>query len=109
MSFQELAARTGTVVVEGDDRVLIVSGADAARAQCGALSDPRCALVVYKGGRHLPELAAELARVGRLDGAVVGEGFGLPGGRGVAVAAVADRPASYLATVVIPVVIPVVG
>jgi len=50
----------------------------------------------------VPAVAAQLAEHGRLDGAVVGEMLGLPGGREVAVASVADRPASYLATVVVP-------
>ena len=38
----------------------------------------------------------------RLDGAVIGELMGLPGGRNGPVADVADRPASYLATVIVP-------
>jgi hypothetical protein len=33
---------------------------------------------------------------------VLGEMLGLPGGRSVPVAAAADRPASYLATVIVP-------
>ena len=59
-------------------------------------------MVIYKGGRRLPELADRLARSGRLEGAVVGEMLGLPGGRSVPVAAVADRPGSYLATIIVP-------
>ena len=59
-------------------------------------------MVVYKGGGRLPELAQVLAGAGRLDGAVLGELLGLPGGRVAEVAEVADRPATYLATVVVP-------
>jgi precorrin-2/cobalt-factor-2 C20-methyltransferase len=59
-------------------------------------------VVVYKGGRHVPALAAALKRAGRLDGAVLGELLGLPGQRVVPLAEVADQPASYLATVIVP-------
>lgn len=47
-----------------------------------------------------------LAEAGRLEGAVLGELLGLPGGRVAAVADVADQPATYLATVVVPPVRP---
>lgn len=102
MAFQDLAARTNTVLADGDEELSVITlGADAARLE-PLLADPGRTVVVYKGGRHVPEVAQRLAAHGRLDGAVVGEMLGLPGGRGVAVAAVADRPASYLATVVVP-------
>jgi precorrin-2/cobalt-factor-2 C20-methyltransferase len=58
--------------------------------------------VIYKGGRHLPAVAERLAAAGRLEGAVLGELLGMPGQRVVPVASVADLPASYLATVVVP-------
>jgi precorrin-2 methylase len=57
---------------------------------------------LYKGGRQLPEIAAQLSEHDRLDRAVIGELMGLPGGRNGPVADVADRPASYLATVIVP-------
>jgi precorrin-2/cobalt-factor-2 C20-methyltransferase len=102
MAFQDLAAHTNTVLADGDDELSVITlGRDAARLE-PLLDDPHRTVVVYKGGRHLPAVAAQLAERDRLDGAVVGEMLGLPGGRGVAVEAVADRPASYLATVVVP-------
>jgi precorrin-2/cobalt-factor-2 C20-methyltransferase len=102
MAFQELAARSGTVLADGDDELAVVAlGADAGRID-PLLGDPRRTVVIYKGGRHLPAVAARLADHDRLDDAVVGEMLGLPGGREARVADVADRPASYLATVVIP-------
>jgi precorrin-2/cobalt-factor-2 C20-methyltransferase len=104
MAFQDLAARSGTVLVDGDERLVLVparAGSDPA-AVAAAAADPSAALVVYKGGGRLPELAKVLARVGRLDGAVLGELLGLPGGRVAKVSDVADRPATYLATVVVP-------
>ncbi len=102
MAFQELAASTGTVLAEGDERIEVATVGEELTSFDGALVDRRATVVVYKGGRRLPELAAQLRRCGRLDGAVIGELMGLPGGRNGPVADVADRPASYLATVVVP-------
>ncbi len=104
MAFQDLAARSGTVLVDGDERLVLVPAhrGDGAEAVAAAAADSRSAVVVYKGGSRLPELAAALAAAGRLEGAVVGELLGLPGGRVAAVADVADRPATYLATLVVP-------
>lgn len=102
MGFQALAAATGTVLVQGDEQLAMLSlGSDTAVVEPW-LADPDRTVVVYKGGRHVPELARLLDDHDRTDGAVVGELLGLPGGRSVPVASVADRPSSYLASVVIP-------
>ncbi len=60
------------------------------------------AVVVYKGGRHLPAIAKRLAAAGRLDGAVVGELLGLPASAPAPSTRSPTRPASYLATVIVP-------
>ncbi len=104
MAFQELAAETGTVLAE-DGEYVTVAVADADPGPLDALlADDRHTVVVYKGGRHLPEVARRLRDHDRLDGAVLGEMLGLPGGRSGPVEQAADRPASYLATVVVPAV-----
>ena len=102
MAFQELAARSGTVVLQHSERLALVTALDGTAALDGALDDPTQAVVVYKGGRHLPAMAKQLAAAGRLDGAVMGELLGLPGERVSPVADVADGPATYLATVIVP-------
>jgi precorrin-2/cobalt-factor-2 C20-methyltransferase len=101
-AFQALAARSATVLLHGTEQLALVTAADGPAAVEAALADPRRAIVVYKGGRHLPEVAKRLAAAGRLDGALVGELLGLPGERVAAVADVADAPATYLATVIVP-------
>ncbi len=104
MAFQELAAETAVVLTEeGEHLVLAVADGDTSVLDT-MLTDTDSTIVLYKGGRHLPSVADRLRSNGRLDGAVVGEMLGLPGGRSAPVAAVADRPASYLATVVVPAV-----
>jgi precorrin-2/cobalt-factor-2 C20-methyltransferase len=102
MAFQELAASTGTVLAEGDERIDVGTMGDDGTSLAGALVDARSTIVLYKGGRRLPEVAAQLRDCQRLEGAVIGELMGLPGGRNGPVADVADRPASYLATVIVP-------
>ena len=102
MAFQDLAARAGVVVLDGGERLAVVSAVDGPDALDRPLADPGAAVVVYKGGRHLPAVAARLAAAGRLDGAVVGELLGLPGQRVGAVKEAAEGPGAYLATVVVP-------
>ncbi len=108
MAFQDLAARTGTTVVDGTEHlVLVPAHAGAAdTALEAAAADPSAAVVVYKGGARIGAVAATLAGHDRLDGAVMGELLGLPGGRVAPLAEVADRPASYLATLIVPPVRP---
>lgn len=102
MAFQDLAARAGSVLLDGRESMALVTALDGASALDAALDDPDRAIVIYKGGRHLPAIAARLADAGRLDGAVVGELLGLPGERWGPAKELADRPASYLATVIVP-------
>ena len=102
MAFQDLAARSGTVVLDGAESLALVTALDGPEQVTAALADPERAVVVYKGGRHLPAVAKALADAGRLDGAVMGELLGLPGERVVPVADGADQPATYLATVIVP-------
>jgi precorrin-2/cobalt-factor-2 C20-methyltransferase len=102
MAFQALAAASGTVVLDGAESLSLVTALDGTGDVEAAVAEPSRAVVVYKGGRHLPAVAKRLAAAGRLDGAVVGELLGLPGQRLGAVADLADRPATYLATVIVP-------
>lgn len=102
MAFQDVAARTATVVTDGSERLVVVSAVGGPEIVEAAIADAGATVVVYKGGRHLPAITELLARAGRLDGAVFGELIGLPGERIEAVASAAGQPAAYLATVVVP-------
>ncbi len=101
-AFQDLASRSGTVLVTGTERLCLVTALDGPQAVEAALDDDGTAVVVYKGGRHLPAVAKRLADAGRLDGAMAGELLGLPGQRIGPAAHLADGPASYLVTVIVP-------
>lgn len=102
MAFQALAARTGTVVADERDRLVVRTALDG-EDLTDDLSDVGSTVIVYKGGRRLPELAEAAAAAGRGDGAVVGELLGMPGERvGDLAGMAASGPASYLATVIVP-------
>ncbi len=102
MAFQAVASEAGRVLVEGSEALCLVTALDGPGALEDALSDPERAVVVYKGGRHLPAIGATLSRAGRADSAVVGELMGLPGERVAPLSEVCDQPATYLATVIVP-------
>ncbi|HLG92922.1 MAG TPA: precorrin-2 C(20)-methyltransferase [Acidimicrobiales bacterium] len=102
MAFQDLAARCGRPLATSDDCLYLVTGLSGTADLERALAAGRAAVVVYKGGRHLPEVARALERAGRLEGAVVGERLGLAGERVGPVSELRWAPAGYLATVVVP-------
>ena len=102
MAFQALAARTRTVVADERERLTIRTALDGEDLEAD-LADPASTVVLYKGGRRLPELAAAAARSGRSAEAVAGELIGMPGERiGKLDEMAAVGPASYLATVIVP-------
>ena len=101
-AFQALASRTGTVLLDGTESLSLVTALDGTTHVEEALREPDRAVVVYKGGKHLPEIAALLSSVGRLEGAVFGEHIGLEGEWTGPLAEVPEHSASYLATVIVP-------
>lgn len=102
MAFQALAARTGTVVTDESQRLVVRTALDG-EDLAADLDDPAATVVLYKGGRRLPELTQAAVAAGRIDGAVAGELLGMPGERvGSLTDVAAAGPASYLATVIVP-------
>ena len=96
-AMQDLAARSGTVLAEADQTVALLpftAGAERLRA---ALAD-HDTVVVYKGGRLMPEVRATLEKAGRLGDAVFGARLGLPG---ECVGQLPDGPAPYLSAVLV--------
>jgi len=107
MAFQELAAASGTVIADDRQSFLVLPASDESASARGgsiatALRDDERALVIYKGGRHVEAVASRLREAGRLEGSVLGELLGLPGERVAPVADSADRPASYLSSLIVP-------
>lgn len=102
MAFQALAAISGRSLVDGTERLALVTALDGTSALADALEDPDQAVAVYKGGRHLGAIVELVGRAGRLQGAVMGELLGLPGERTGPLAEAGTGPAAYLATVIVP-------
>ena len=102
MAFQELAARSGTVLTDEQQSLVMLPANLEDAALADALADPTRTVVVYKGGRRLDAVAAAIAAADRMDGAVLGELLGMPGERVETLTSAADRPASYLSAVVVP-------
>jgi len=102
MAFQELAARSGTVLLDGTESLSLVTALDGTDHVVDALRQPDRTVVVYKGGRHVPAIADLLETCDRLEGAVLGELLGLPGERILPLREAAEEPASYLAAVIVP-------
>jgi precorrin-2/cobalt-factor-2 C20-methyltransferase len=76
-AMQDLAARSGTVLAEGTERLALMpytAGDDLLREALASFDT----VVVYKGGRRLPEVLRAVDDAGRLDDSVYGEQLGLP-------------------------------
>jgi precorrin-2/cobalt-factor-2 C20-methyltransferase len=101
-AFQSLAARSATVLLDGTESLALVTALDGTDHVREALEDSSRAVVIYKGGKHLPAIARMLESAGRIDGAVMGERLGLEGERVAPVKDVAGEEVSYLATVIVP-------
>lgn len=98
-AMQALAAASGQPLVEGGEALTLLPLAGGIDPRLGQALAGDGTVVVYKGGRHLPEVATEIRAAGR-DG-IYGEQLGLEGER---VGPLSARPdaAPYLATVIVP-------
>jgi precorrin-2/cobalt-factor-2 C20-methyltransferase len=98
-AMQDLAARSGTVLAQGDERLVLVPMTAGDEALHEALAGSGT-VVIYKGGRHLERIHDALGGAGRLDAAVYGEQLGLEDERIGAVAEHVRGP--YMSTVLSP-------
>jgi len=98
-AMQDLAARSGTVLVEADQTLALLPFTAGTQRVEAALAE-HDTVVAYKGGRALPELRSLITEAGRLDSAVFGARLGLPG-EVVGRLASEGGPAPYLSTVIV--------
>jgi len=105
-AFQELAAASGTVVGDEHESIRIVNVSRDPDEVAGLVADsldrPAESLVLYRGGRAVPSIGAQVVEAGRGDRSVVGEQLGLPGERWAPVTDHLDQSASYLACLIAP-------
>lgn len=98
-AMQDLAARSGTVLVEGDQTMALLPFTAGAERVASALAE-HDTVVAYKGGRALPELRAVIADAGRLPEAVFGARLGMVG-EVIEPLQAENGPAPYLSTVIV--------
>jgi precorrin-2/cobalt-factor-2 C20-methyltransferase len=75
-AMQDLAARSGTVLLERDEQLALLPLAAGTEQLSEALARADT-VVLYKGGRHLPEARAAIDAAGRTGEAVFGARLGL--------------------------------
>lgn len=101
-ALQDLAARSGTVLAEANERVALLPFTTGAERLSEALA-AYDTVVTYKGGRYLPEVTRVIAEAERLDEAVFGARLGLAGEHITRLDDDGDMPeqAHYLSTVIV--------
>jgi precorrin-2/cobalt-factor-2 C20-methyltransferase len=100
-AMQDLAARTGTVLAEGAEPLVLMPYTAGEPALRAAL-ERGDTVVVYKGGRHLEALLGTVQDAGRIEQAVYGEELGTSS---EALSTAAERingRGPYLSTVIVP-------
>jgi precorrin-2/cobalt-factor-2 C20-methyltransferase len=102
-AMQDLAARSGTVLVEGDEQLLLVPVSGVDDIALAETLDFEGTVVAYKCGSQLPAVLDALDDMDRLEDAVYGAALGLPGEE-IRKAGDLDRDASapYLSTIIAP-------
>jgi len=101
-AMQDLAARSGTVLCEGTERLALfpfTAGEERLREALSVFDTVVC----YKGGRRLPDVLGAVRDAGRLDDAVYGARLGLEGEVVRPAAALAPgETGPYMSTVIVP-------
>jgi precorrin-2/cobalt-factor-2 C20-methyltransferase len=98
-AMQDLASRSGTVLLEGDGRLALLPFTAGEGSLREALADFET-VVCYKGGSRLGEVLRVAGEVGRIGGAVYGARLGIDGEEVVAAREMVGREGTYLSTVV---------
>ncbi len=97
---QDLAARGGTVLLEGDERLALLSFTAGKSALQRALSGFET-VVCYKGGSRLREVLETAEETRRLESAIYGSRLGMEGEEVVRASEIVGREGPYLSTLII--------
>ncbi|MCA3747960.1 MAG: precorrin-2 C(20)-methyltransferase [Rubrobacter sp.] len=98
-AMQDLASRSGTVLVEGRERLALLpftAGEGALKEALGGYETVVC----YKGGSRMAEVLRAAEEAGRLEGAVYGARLGVEGEEVLPAREVRGREAPYLSAVI---------
>ena len=97
-AMQDLASKSGTVLLEGDERLALLpftAGEEPLREALLSFETVVC----YKGGSRMAEVLRVAEETGRLENAVYGSRLGIEGEEVLEASEVAGREAPYLSTV----------
>lgn len=100
-AMQDLAARSGTVLASGDERLAllpITAGLEPLRQALASWDTVVC----YKGGARLPAVLDAAREAGRLEGAVYGARLGLADEVLLPAGMMVGRAGPYLSTLILP-------
>ena len=97
-AMQELASRSGTVLLLGDERLVLLPFT-AGKSELRSALDSFETVVCYKGGSRMAEVLRVAEEAGRLESAVYGSRLGIEGEEVLEASEVAGREAPYLSTV----------
>ena len=100
-AMQDLASRSGTVLLEGDERLALLPFTAGEKPLQEALSEFET-VACYKGGGRLSEVLGIADECGRLEGAIYGARLGMQGQEVVPASEVVGREGPYLSTVIFP-------
>ncbi|MEP7055921.1 MAG: precorrin-2 C(20)-methyltransferase [Actinomycetota bacterium] len=101
-AMQDLAARSGTVLVEGRERLVLLPFTAGEEALYEALESYDTTVVCYKGGRAMGTVLEIVRECNRMDVAIYGARLGLEGEEIASAATRDDAPAPYLSTLIVP-------
>jgi precorrin-2/cobalt-factor-2 C20-methyltransferase len=98
-AMQDLASKSGVVLMEGDERLALLPFTVGAAALSEALEGFET-VVCYKGGGRLGEVLRTAEEAGRLGDAVYGARLGIEGEEILRASEMAGREGTYLSTVI---------
>jgi precorrin-2/cobalt-factor-2 C20-methyltransferase len=98
-AMQDLAARGGVVLLEGDERLALLPFAAGRSALQSALSEFET-VVCYKGGSRLREVLETAEEIGRLEDGIYGSRLGMQGEEVTLASEVVGREGPYLSTLI---------
>jgi precorrin-2/cobalt-factor-2 C20-methyltransferase len=98
-ALQDLASRSGTVLLEGDERLALLPFTAGGEHLQNALSEYET-VVCYKGGGWLPDVLEAARSRGRLGDAIYGSRLGMEEEEVLPAAEMVGREGTYLSTVI---------
>ena len=98
-AMQDLAAKSGTVLLEGDERLALLPFTAGREKLEDALSEFET-VICYKGGGRLKEVLGVAERVGRMEDAIYGSRLGMEGEEVLPASEMLGRDGTYLSTMI---------